>query len=902
MKKRTSLMSALLLSSILIAPAAMAQDAPAEEAEDTQDTTETDDEFQEEDIDISAPGADANEIVVRGRYIPNPIRATPEVVSVLGTEEIARTGEGDIAGSLGKVTGLSVVGGRFVFVRGLGERYSLALLNGNPLPSPEPLRRVVPLDLFPTSVIASSVVQKSYSANYPGEFGGGVINLTTKTTPDETFLDIGLSIGGNSETTGELGYTHFGQDWDWTGFDDGTRDIPAGLQQAIDQNILIAQDGVNFSSEDLQAFAASLVNSPTSLIQRNNNIPVNWSADITGGTSIESGDALFGIFATAGISNSWRTRGGVQQQTQGVVQIDGQDGLLPDRNFQYLTTQNRAVVNGMLGLSAEFADHQVRFVNLFIRDTLKDSSISAGIDAISVDPNLPLNQGRTSWFERQLYTSQLVGEFEWDLFSLDVRASYANSQREAPYERTYSYAFDDEIANDFVNDLTSPGESARIRFSDLTDDVYGAGIDLGYLFDGNVPITVSAGYSYYLNERAAERRDFRFVPANGLPNPVDQLRIDFLLSDFSVDFYDIELREVGAVNSVPRYNAELEVHAGYIQADAELSEGLRLNVGARYEDGTQTVTPLTLAGGNPGTATNLSNDYWLPAATLTWNPLDDFQIRVAASKTIARPQFRELAFQQFLDLETDRTFIGNPLLTDSELFNAEARAEYYLGRGERITGAVFYKDIDNPIESVAFIQGGGAFFQGFSNAPKATLYGAEIELVKYFPLYDWGGFFENRRLLLAANYTYTESEIKVGANDQTISPITLLPVAATGLFTDGDRLTGQSKHIANLQFGLERDDDEKLSQQTIIVSYNSPRVTARGPQDQPDLVERTGWQLDFVAREEFNLFGQDFELKLTARNILGEDYRESQTLNNSVILNNAYEVGTSYSASVTLKF
>ncbi len=175
------------------------------------------------------PASD-EEIVITGRNIPNVIRSTPEVVSVLSSADIARTGEGDIAGALQRVTGLSVVGGRFVYVRGLGERYSLALLNGSPLPSPEPLRRVVPLDIFPTSVIASSVVQKSYSVNYPGEFGGGVINLTTRSAPREPFLTIGASVGGDTETTLNLGYTYYGSDTDFTGFDDGTRDIPRGLR------------------------------------------------------------------------------------------------------------------------------------------------------------------------------------------------------------------------------------------------------------------------------------------------------------------------------------------------------------------------------------------------------------------------------------------------------------------------------------------------------------------------------------------------------------------------------------------------------------------------------------------------------------------------------------------------
>lgn len=898
MTKRASLVTSLFLSTALFSPAALAQTTADDVAEQPDST---DDVPEEEDVDISTPGGEfSGEIIVRGKFIPNPIRATSEVVSVLGEEEIARAADGDIAGSLQRVTGLSVVGGRFVFVRGLGERYSLALLNGLPLPSPEPLRRVVPLDLFPTSVIASTVVQKSYSVNFPGEFGGGVINLTTKSTPDEPFLKFNFGLSGDTETTGNLGYTYDGSDLDILGYDSGVRSIPNGLQQAIDQNVPISV-GNSFSSLDLQNFAASLNNAETSLIQRNNDIPANFSAEVTGGTTVDVGDAFVGIIATAGFENSWRTRGGVQQTSQGIVNIDGTPGLLPDQDFNFLTTENRIIVNGLLALSAEIDEHKFRFTNLYIHDTVKDASIKQGIDAINVDEETLLNQSRTSWFERQLFTTQFVGELKFDELSVDLRGSYANSKRDAPYQRTSSYAFDRLIANDFVNDLTSPGESARIRFSNLNDDVYGAGLDIGYETNIGVPINFTAGYSYYLNDRDAERRDFRFVPANGLDNPFDQQRIDFLLSDFNVFTQEIELREVAAQTSVPAYTAELEIHAGYGQIDAELADGLRLNVGVRYEDAQQEVLPITLTGGQATVATNLNNDYWLPAGTLTWNFADDMQFRLAASKTVARPQFRELAPQQFLDLETDRTFIGNPLLQDSELINLEGRFEYYIGRGERITVAGFYKDIDNPIENVAFVQGGGTLFTGFSNAPQAQLYGVELELVKYFPLYDFGGtFFEDRRLMLAANYTYTESEIKVVDGDTAINPVTLQPTSALNLFNGGDRLTGQSRHVANLQFGLEK--EEGLSQQTFLVSYNSPRVTARGPQDQPDLIERTGWQLDFVMREALEIAGQEFELKFEARNILGTDYRESQTLNNSTIINNGFDIGTRFAMSIGINF
>ena len=172
---------ALLVTSALVLPtlAAAQEDASAApEAPPSDGGAGELEKPHDEQVEISIPGG-GDEILVTGRRDRNVARSSDQVVSILSSEEIARTGEGNIAGALARVTGLSVVGSGFVYVRGLGDRYSLALLNGSPLPSPEPLRRVVPLDLFPSGVIASSLVQKSYSANFPGEFGGGVINLTT---------------------------------------------------------------------------------------------------------------------------------------------------------------------------------------------------------------------------------------------------------------------------------------------------------------------------------------------------------------------------------------------------------------------------------------------------------------------------------------------------------------------------------------------------------------------------------------------------------------------------------------------------------------------------------------------------------------------------------------------------
>ena len=278
MIKRPIFASLLLLSSALVAPAALAQDAGAEPPADTPPAAEeaaaAEAASADEEADVSIPGGANQEIVVTGRYTPNIVRATPEVVSSLSSADIARTGEGDISGSLQRVTGLSVVGGGFVYVRGLGDRYSLALLNGSPLPSPEPLKRVVPLDIFPTNVIDSTLVQKSFSVNFPGEFGGGVINLTTKATPREPFLTFSGGIGWDSETTNQLGYTYYGSDSDWTGFDDGTRDVPPLLKAAFASGKPILE-GADFTQDDLEAIQMELVNAETTLLQQNKNIPVN---------------------------------------------------------------------------------------------------------------------------------------------------------------------------------------------------------------------------------------------------------------------------------------------------------------------------------------------------------------------------------------------------------------------------------------------------------------------------------------------------------------------------------------------------------------------------------------------------------------------------------------------------
>ncbi|MEG3086837.1 TonB-dependent receptor domain-containing protein [Sphingomonas sp. PB4P5] len=906
MSKPLSLASLLLVSTALVSPAAFAQTtAPGGTASSSTPaadpaTAETPAAQQDEPIDVSIPGGGGGEdIVVVGRRDRNLIRSTPQVVSVLSSNDIARTGEGDIAGALSHVTGLSVVGNGFVYVRGLGDRYSLALLNGSPLPSPEPLKRVVPLDIFPTSVIASSFVQKSYSANFPGEFGGGVINLTTKAIPRDAFLSIGASVSGDTVTTGQLGYTHAGSRLDWTGFDNGTRTLPDNFKDALNSGKLIAV-GQDYTTEEIGLLASSLSNARTTVLQRNDNIPVNFSGDVTGGGSIDLGGALLGFIGTASLSNTWRTRQTLQE-TAGSPDLS-----VADNSFNRVVTDNRVVASGLLGVGLEWDENKVRWTNLYIRDTLKQSRLALGNRFQSGNRDL-LTQD-TAWYERQLINTQLTGEFKFDKISIDLRGGYANTQREAPYERSFTYVrtnqplAQDPTGDRFVNDLGGNNQEgvATVAFSDLNEDLFSGGADLTYELAPRINATV--GYAYSDTDRTSTRRDFTYRGTN-LPIAVRQLRPDYLLSDYTIQTYDIVLLETSGQAGAAAFEAKLRTHAGYGQLKADILPTVKIDVGVRYETAKQTVVPLDLfnSGSNLVVATNLDNDYWLPGATVTWEVANDMQVRLSASKTIARPQFRELVSQIYLDTDSNRNFRGNPSLVDSKLTNIEGRYEWFFARDQRVTLGGFYKKIDRPIEAFAAVNASdGSVNTSFANAPEATLYGLELEAQKYIPLADvfGGDFFSSRRLMLTGNYTFSKSEIKVAEGD--LAVINGSSQAASNLFRSGQPLTGQSKHIGNVQIGIE--DTDKLSQLTLLVNYASKRVTSRGPSGQPDIYEQPGVQIDLVARQGIKLFGVDAELKAAARNILATKYQEYQELGANRIYYNRYDVGARFSLGVGVNF
>ncbi len=823
-----------------------------------------------------------DQIIIRGARIPDTKRATSEISAVIDAESFERTGDSDIGSALARVAGLSLSSGKFVVVRGLNERYSAVTINGSPLPSPEPLQRVAPLDIIPTSILAGSTVQKTFSPEFSGEFGGGSIDLQTKAVPGEFFLEIGGSVGLDTATTIRDGLLYDGGDTDWFGFDDGTRNFSNELAAVLGTGTV--------APADQEALDLSIENSDTLLITENT-IPVNYGIDIAGGTSfVLSDDIVLGFTAAAGFSSDWQTREGVRQQgflTTTAVASDGND-------LTFESTTNVVDANAVATVGLEVGDnHEFTFTNLILRSTLKEARITQGNVG---DLDRDTRRTNTDFFERQVWQTQIRGEHVFpslmDL-SAEWRFAYGEAFRDAPYNRENSYIDDGTgtFRYDRGNDVSLITNS--INFSKIEDENIDIGADFLLPFEAfNGSHTFKFGYSYTEKDRVTLSRTFQYADDFSLISADDvldltQQRIDVLYGPNVVGtgLFDLEL--IDSTDFLDNSASELTIQAYYGGFDVEVGPYVRVAAGVRYEDGRQSTSSFATGQfAQTFSATVIDEDYFLPAATVTWNPIGDLQVRAGFSQTVTRPQFRELSPAFFLNEDTDSISSGNSFLTNTEINNYDVRAEYYFSRGQFVTLGAFYKELDNPIENALIQRAGDTFIESFINAPSAELWGFEFEFEKNFvlaDLVDWS-IFSTKDLVIKTNYTYSQSDVSDNGNVSVTRVLAQQPVqesviTADQLVVDGRALQGQSDHLFNLQLGVE--DAEYNSRATFLLNWASKRIRDVGTpfapgQFVPDVIERPPFMVDFVYTRGFEKFGGDWELGFKVRNILGDDYEATQ--------------------------
>jgi outer membrane receptor protein involved in Fe transport len=823
----------------------------------------------------------AETIVVRGQFIPNPQRATSQVATFLESADLERAGDATAAIALTRLSGLSIVSDRFAYVRGLGERYSLALLNGSPLPSPEPLRRTVPLDLFPTDLLDGIAVQKTFSANYPGDFGGGVIELNTLREARENYAALSGGFSYNSINVEEDGIYVRGSDTDWTGYDDGLRKVPAALK-----DVLASGDNLNdFDSATVERVGESLVNSPLSVIQRSDLEPdFNVSAEL--GRRFDTDQFSLGLVGAVGYDRGWTTAIKTRQSQQGG--IAGIDLTTTE------TTMN-ADVHALGSAALLFGDHTFQSTLFYTHATSSEAQIDEGVNFNRPGDNRVWDES-SGWYERQLGMLQFSGGHLFGPFSLDWRVAGAESSRNAPYERALERQPNADNVPAYL-----VANSYRLRFSELTDTSVSGGADLSYEFEfGERSGKLSVGVDEQRTARDYDYLSLFFAGGNSLPEDVQIARPDFLFSPDNIDPNRFVLRESASTND--SHSATLEVSSAYGQADLEVIPYVRTTLGVRYEDAEEQVRVFDRFG-NPGPdPVLLRSQYWLPSGLVTWNFYEDMQLRFGYSETIARPQFRELARSLFLDPESERTYRGNSDLVDSEFTNYDLRYEYYMGRDASLTLGGFYKEVENPIEESLFSTTTFGFDTTFINAPHATLSGGEFEFRRYFQLpIESSSWLSERDWLLAFNYTYTKSEVEAKPGDTIADPITGLPTDASLFIVDGSPMQGSPENIVNLQTGWRSPTDEL----TLLLGWVDERILQRGipgPAGRPDVIEDPGIQLDLSFRRYFEIRGAELTLGITGRNLLDEKHVEYQRSDNLVTDFNTYDRGRTLSVSLSSRF
>lgn len=796
------------------------------------------------------------------------------VMDAIGADQIARSGDGDAASALKRAPGVSVVDGKFVYVRGLGERYGATTLNGAPLPSPIPDKTAVPLDLIPTGLLESVVTAKTYTPDQPGDFTGGLVQLETKHYPTARVLKLSTSVGYNTTTSLTDGLGYPGGRYDWLGFDDGSRDIPFS---ASEEAHLPAEPA------ERQLFLDAVTDSwmPTGV-----SVPLNQSYGITYGDEIDLNGSPLGFIATGSYSNSYETT----DLTKRYYAAGMGPSLQVDYDGQSTTTE--IALGGLFGAGLQLGDaNRISATAIFNRLVADEARALGGL----YESQGPFIQAPTlKYVANELISTQLKGEHMLTApggLNLEWRAGYARAERYEPNTRTVLYTAEKE---DGPYSFYASPSSGLVFHQNLADNSVNGAIDLEIPFDlGGTPAALTIGASGEMRNRDVYTRRFRLVPNNGgLSFAVQSLRPDEL---FVPERIGTEPDQFGVVESTFRednYQAEQTVYAGYAMFDAVILPRLRAVVGARIESAAQTVTPTDLFGPyvEPLDQASLENVDILPALNLTYGLTEEMNLRAGLSRTVARPQVRELTPFLFADYYGGLTTRGNPFLQQSRISNGDLRWEWFFRPGAVLSVSAFGKKLDRPIEPFALVLG-SAPGQTWVNTDRATLYGTELEFRSDLG-FLLGDAFD--AVSLNANVTLASSSVD-GDTVVIYGPDGGRPLQVASSSDQNRPLFGQSPYVVNL--GVSYEHPGAGTRATVLFNRFGQRLEAFGGAALPDIYEKGRTQLDLVLAQPL---WDGTNLEISASNLLGSEVRFIQTFpNGEVVTTSQHDEGRRFSLSLS---
>lgn len=795
------------------------------------------------------------------------------VMSAIGKEQMTKQQATNAADGLKRVTGITVESGRYISVRGLGDRYSKTVLNSCEVPSLDPDRNSVQMDLFPSNIISNMQVFKTFMPELPGDFSGGLVNITTKEFPDSFIFQFSTSLGGNSQAMFNPNFiTYTGGSTDFLGFDDGTREMP---DAATKGDVPDVNPNPGADNTELATLSKSFGSDNTIKTKKGG---VNQSYSLSFGNQKKLRGRPFGYLL-----------GGSYRRTFSFYD-DGNVGRFnavssTELNPQYMLTDTRSSDRVVTGLFANF-NYKINSTNKVGLNIMRNQSGEAITRVLSgqwaedgpLTENRIFNSETLQYLQRTLTNVQLKGEHSIKRKGEDKQnvrviwiSSQTLSQQNEPDLRFFAYDYV-VTGGDTAYQINKAAYNAPARYYRTMDELNWDNrlyiqVPLKKRFDKKAEF--KAGGSYLYKNRKFRETRFDYFETTDFNGDIaaffapDNMNIETWPSQNANQYTYIKGHPRG--NAKNSYDGTQNVIAGFAQLNTPfISKKWNFNGGLRVET-TDILVESLLKTEEAGILNNVD---LLPAVNITYNFLDYFDVenpddrkignlRFGFSQTLARPTFRELApFPSFF-FTGDYVLIGNPELKRTLIQNFDVRYELFPGRGRSFSLSGFYKMFQNPIEKTQNPKAANTEIT-YKNVGDAKLYGLELEFVQGLDLitpalknFKWG-----------LNGSLITSKVTVDSLEYAVRKEIDENASATR------PMYSQSPYIFNTY--LNFDNDSSTFSANVSFNIFGKRLALVSQGDLPDVYEMPRPSLDVNL---FKSIGTKFQATASIKNILNPQVR-----------------------------
>lgn len=781
----------------------------------------------------------------------------------VSAETIKRTPDRNTSDVIKRVSGATIQDNKFAIIRGMNDRYVSAYLNGAPLPSSETDRKAFSFDIFPANLLDNIVILKTATPDLPADFAGGIIQINTKSIPDKNYYNVALGVGYNSQTTFKDFVTYKGGKTDWLGIDDGTRALPEGIPDTK-----TISEATNLEKVDY----AKMVNYDWSL-QRKIALPnLNFQYAMANVGKIFGNEAgsVFAITYNNTNNTVFNDRREFEEQGDTAQKI---------RGFKDTIFNNNILTSALWNLAYKITpNNQISVKNILSVNSDDKVGIRNGL----FDGTGPAwERSSIRWFtQNRVYSGQLTGDHFIKAAKLKIKwiGGYSDIVRNIPNLRKMVYQKTSARAEDSVKyyglvfeNTVYPNSAGSMFFANNNESIKSIRYDISRDFEiAKTKHDLKIGGFHQTREREFKARLLGYTKFRrgsqilfndslaGLPEGQMFAAQNMGIID-GPEKYDGGFKLTDATINTDAYNAKSQLHAGYIMLDSRFGEKFRCIYGVRAESYYQQVVI------KDPTDVEVKKDTInldiLPSINAVYSLSDKINIRAAYYKTVARPEFRELAEFNFYDFITDFSLSGNSSLVRSIIDNYDVRFEWFPGSGQLFSVSGFYKNIEQPIEQVSNTSSQIRALL-YQNAERATNIGAELEYrIKLSTLFGSDSSKILNSTTLFSNFAYIDSKVKIGST-------------LVGSEAEVRPLQGQSPYIINA--GAQYLDTDKGW--GVSASYNlvGRRIFIVGSVDEPTYWENPRHVLDFQLVKTFK---ERLEVKVNLRDVLAQDFIFYQDFN-----------------------